>query len=246
MIKLTKSNEPSRLKTKGKKAIQSICNDYDSGKRTFDFDKTIYNNSSVKKLLKEDQNEKCCYCENKFTESSSGDVEHYRPKNYYQQKKSDTPSELGYYWLVYDWNNLFFSCEICNRLFKKNLFPLKNSNKRAKKHNDKISLEKPLIINPYEEDPKKYISFRAENVYAKEDNMKGKKTIEVIGLNRNSLSENRLNLLKMAKILYKLSKDPNNSTNKEAKQLLKKMTSKESKYSYMIKSAIKNKFANVL
>jgi len=52
---------------------------------------------------------KCAYCETKVTGAVLR-VDHYRPKNRIKEEQTHT----GYYWLGYEWSNLFPACEKCN------------------------------------------------------------------------------------------------------------------------------------
>jgi hypothetical protein len=65
----------------------------------------------------------------------------------------------GYYWLAYEWNNLFLACQLCNQLFKKNLFPLLDPTTRAASHKDNVENEKPAFIDPTIDDPKNLFPF---------------------------------------------------------------------------------------
>jgi len=124
MIQITKPEKvPEILQTKGAKECGEMCQDYDKGVRKFKFDGDIYGHAEVKQLLYEIQNEKCIYCETKFTHNSPGDIEHFRPKSLY-------------YWLAYDWKNLFLSCEECNRRYKRDKFPLFNPANKNNSHHD--------------------------------------------------------------------------------------------------------------
>ena len=83
----------------------------------FDFDSSIYGDTTVKKSLETIQNFKCCFCESKYKHITSGDVEHFRPKGAYTQGKGPTFPFVrpGYFWLAYEWDNLLVSCEVCNQ-----------------------------------------------------------------------------------------------------------------------------------
>ncbi len=87
------------------------------------------------------QHDKCAFCESKVSAIAYGDVEHFRPKAGYQQSHDDDLQRPGYYWLAYEWSNLFFSCSICNQQGKRNVFPLANPRRRATCHRDDIGLE---------------------------------------------------------------------------------------------------------
>jgi Transposase, Mutator family len=79
---------------------------------------------------------------------SYGDVEHFRPKGGVRQDEKDKLLPVDYFWLAYEWSNLFLACQICNQRFKKNLFPLEDKNKRAKSHLDNCKSRKTIIHKP--------------------------------------------------------------------------------------------------
>jgi uncharacterized protein (TIGR02646 family) len=206
MIQINKStNVPAILAGKGKAAIKTMCDAFDlnpvayskayhktTNPYKFEFDGDIYGPKEVKDQLKEEQYHKCCFCENKdFDDVAHGDVEHFRPKSAFV--KNDTNKALlrpGYYWTAYEWDNLFYSCQICNQSFKKNYFPLTDETKRAKSHKDKLEpLTVTLLIDPGKEDPEKHIGFRKEIPFHK--TAKGECSIKYYGIDRDKLSDKR-------------------------------------------------------
>lgn len=150
------------------------------------FDNKIYGDSTVKDQLIKDQHEKCCFCESKFLENSYGDVEHFRPKRAYQKLNSTKLNYPGYYWLTYNWDNLMFSCEKCNRSYKRNQFPLQTEATRKTSHDHANMLENEdcLLINPNFENPGTYITFLKQSAHPINGNAKGAKTIDAFKLNR--------------------------------------------------------------
>jgi uncharacterized protein (TIGR02646 family) len=206
MIRVHKPTPPTILTTTGATATQTHCNEFDaapdeyrSGVRTFTF-ADHYKADEVKGALREAQNSKCAFCESLFTHIEYGDIEHFRPKGGYQQKRGGPMKCLGYYWLAYDWSNLFYSCQLCNQRFKDNLFPLRDDRSRARPHKRDISKEKPLLIDPAQ-DPALYIDFRNEYAVAVNRCLEGVTTIDVLGLNREELAEVRRKRLQDLRIL---------------------------------------------
>ena len=150
-----------------------------------------------RKVLWEHQNSKCCFCEREREEKRESDLEHYRPK----AKVDEEPTHLGYWWLTYEWDNYLFSCKPCNESFKGNQFPLLGKGQRAFNVGDNLDLEYPELINPYKENPELAISFDWEScndLFVKavshphsDTEGRGRKTIEIVGLNRPGLPEER-------------------------------------------------------
>jgi uncharacterized protein (TIGR02646 family) len=150
---------------------------------------------------------KCAYCESKVVaDQRQGDVEHFRPKGRVtdeewqivyvdDQKQVKHP---GYYWLAYDWHNLFPSCIACNqassnpdgtRSGKVDRFPVEGE--RAVKPDDKLESENALLIDPYVDDPAAHLEFDPETGIVGGKTERGRKTIAILGLNRDGLKEFR-------------------------------------------------------
>jgi uncharacterized protein (TIGR02646 family) len=153
--------------------------------------KDIYKADDVRLQLETDQHYKCAYCEC-YLPLQYHDVEHFRPKSHY-------------YWLGHDWKNLLYSCERCNRLYKKAKFPLAAGSVQASSPADDITLEHPLLINPTEVDPSLHIRF--DKHIAKGITPQGKKTIEVLHLNDQEECPELIDNRKQHFALYKIEKD---------------------------------------
>jgi hypothetical protein len=132
------------------------------------------------------------------------DVEHFRPKSAYCQTNGRRFERPGYYWLAYDWENLYLSCGPCNQRQKRNLFPLVDPKQRAHLYNNDIATEEPLFIDPGKEEPSQHIGFRGEMPYSIPGSIKGKPTIEILKLNRDILNDARLEHLQKLKLLHQL------------------------------------------
>lgn len=90
------------------------------------------------------QYNKCCYCERGFP-TKHEPVEHYRPKS-------------SYWWLTWTWDNLLFACIHCNHS-KRADFPLQADSTCLKPGEQPPGNERPLLLNPAEEDPREHIEF---------------------------------------------------------------------------------------
>ena len=130
-------------------------------------------------LLAETEN-KCAYCEAPTSVVAFGDVEHYRPKSIY-------------WWLAYCYDNYLAACQICNQRFKKDLLPIQHQRMQSPtitRHttngfiavqtgtiapdplnqwqvDNSIYLhqqERPLLLNPYFDEPSDYFAWRADDV----------------------------------------------------------------------------------
>ena len=227
MIRVHKPTAPAVLLGRGAATRQQHCDDFDAGSRTFDFVAEIYADPTVKDALKAAQKKKCAFCESFFAHTGYGDVEHFRPKGGYKQRESDDLRQPGYYWLAYEWDNLFYSCQLCNQRFKRNLFPLKDGRKRCRSHRGDLGKEEPLLVDPGQSDPSTFIGFRREYAFAVGNSAEGQVSIEVLGLNREELAEQRrkrltdLQVLVMAIRLAKeaLSRAPSAAISDQLREL---------------------------
>ena len=159
-------------------------------------------NPAVREALWKLHHGKCCYCERKREIKRESDIEHYRPKSAVSEA-SDHP---GYWWLAYEWSNYLYSCKPCNETHKRNFFPLLDGSPRATGPNQDTSIERPVLLNPIDDDPESCISYdwqTGAGVYVmaigRDDQRRGSETIEILKLNR--LMEDRAELLSLLKIL---------------------------------------------
>jgi uncharacterized protein (TIGR02646 family) len=208
---------------------------YDVGASTFDFDRDIYGHREVKAVLLKMQHNKCAFCEAKPLHVSSGDIEHFRPK----AAVNDGVNVLrpGYYWLAYEWTNLLFACEACNRRNKGCLFPLTEPSRRARSHHDPITDEAPLFINPCDDEPSIHIGFREHVPYAKTE--RGRATIDALGLARPELNadrEEKFATLQSLQRLLALETEP--TVRQKIQTLLAANQSAAGEYAAMVRASV--------
>jgi uncharacterized protein (TIGR02646 family) len=198
MIRIRKGEAPEVLRTRGvnRRWRHSVRYARDpkafrSGAKTFDFDRGVYAHPSVKEALITAQHGKCCFCESKTLHVTlgGGDVEHFRPKAGVRQAPGDALRRPGYYWLAYEWSNLFFACQVCNRRAKGNLFPLRDPTARARSHRDDVTQEAPLFVHPGHDDPERHVGFREAVAVARD--ARGEATVRALDLNHDDLYEVR-------------------------------------------------------
>ncbi len=166
----------------------------------------IYAHDQVKMALKKLFHAKCAYCESILIDD--WDVEHFRPKGKVTERK-DHP---GYYWLAYEWHNLYPSCKHCNESRvdkaswddstsggtggKMNQFPLADETMRAMSPQDDITKEQPLLFDPCADDPSQHLGFDPlGQIYARNNSPKGKETIKICFLKRKGLYDERLKII---------------------------------------------------
>lgn len=198
MIRVTKPPRPPAALRAGADRTRKDCDAYDDnaaaysgGTIKFRFDRNVYRHETVRTALRKAQHRKCCYCEGRFVDAfAAADVEHYRPKGAVRQDENAQKQFPGYYWLAYSWENLYLCCQVCNRSGKKDLFPLADPAARARSHRDDLADESPLLLDPAgPEDPRAHVRFRLEYAVGQTD--AGRRTIDVLDLNRPPLIEER-------------------------------------------------------
>jgi uncharacterized protein (TIGR02646 family) len=222
MIRIRKPGQaPLLLRERGARLTLELCTMVDAGERP-SFDRDVYGADQVKQALSLAQYGKCCFCECKLSHAQFGDVEHFRPKGRAQQDAAVTPTS-GYYWLAYAWDNLYLSCEVCNRRHKRDLFPLLNPDRRVVSHHRSLELEaeQPVFIDPGREDPAAFIEFRREFAAPVAGARRGGATINALQLNRPALRdrrrERRQQLMACAIVVTKaIEIDPSTGARKEA------------------------------
>lgn len=152
-----------------------------------------YNHNDVRTLLKKYFGNKCVYCESIPIASSTFRIDHYRPK-----KGIKDESEIGYYWLAYEWSNLIQSCQLCNGV-KSNYFPLSKNSIRVtdktigaldpanrKPTSAPLNKEDRLLLHPELDDVETHFIFNADGTIEGKTN-EGKISIKCYGLMREDL-----------------------------------------------------------
>jgi uncharacterized protein (TIGR02646 family) len=152
----------------------------------------------IRLTLWEHHRRKCCYCERKREPKREPDIEHFRPKG---RVDGEVGTNTGYWWLAYEWSNLFFSCKACNEDFKKDRFPLLRG-ARARNPRARLANENPVLVDPVSENPQAFIGFDWEfgkvplaKPIGKDGQGRGAETIRLLGLDREFLNEERGRLL---------------------------------------------------
>ena len=177
-------------------------------------DDDVYGADEVRAALEGLFHGKCAYCEMDVTAGFSWRVEHFRPKGRVYERK-DHP---GYYWLTYEWYNLYPSCEFCNErrrdkpLYddrrelpaqgKADQFPLLDEATRVMappRDRKAIYREHTLLIDPCYDNPEDYLTFGVDGQPVSiGNNPYGEATITVFNLRRRRLKNARLKLIELA------------------------------------------------
>lgn len=141
---------------------------------------------------------KCAYCESTIPlETSRSEYDHFRPKSGARGFDKEFSKDY-YWWLTYEWNNLYYSCSVCNQ-YKSSWFPIEGNRAPLETpYHEIIELETPLLVDPCVDDPELHLSFN-EDGEVDYLTAKGKSTIEIIKLNRSELVEARKRVIQSLK-----------------------------------------------
>lgn len=194
MIKVSRADFalPPELARRSEAALRKLYAFFDISladrlQRYIEFDSRIWREARV--LLNDVFHGKCAYCETRII-GLNGEVELFRPKAgaIGMDRKDKSPDH--YWWLAYEWNNLYLACRECN-FNKANKFPVKGKRGPLKASLSKLQkVEKPFLLDPCHDDPEKHLAF-SESGFVASSSERGRFTIEVLNLNRPSLVADR-------------------------------------------------------
>lgn len=229
--------------------------------RRFKFRSSIYAHPKVKSALENLFNGKCAYCECRIEVTGYFDVDQFRPKTGAMDLKGHADPDY-YYWLAYEWENLYLSCRNCNRT-KRNYFPVVGSRAEPETTGKELKKEKNLLIDPCLDYPELYLNFLVDgNVLPikKIDDAKAKilkeqgisnshrikrakVSIEIYGLNRDTLIRERKEAANNVNMI--LSKF-NIKQYQASEKIIKKILNKSNTYLCMKRQMVKRWFIKTI
>src|SRR5262245_34738152 len=80
----------------------------------FSFDNEFYASRDAREALGKLFRGKCAYCESPIGSIADQEVDRFRPRTFATSLGGKT-DEDHYWWLTYEWSNLYASCPFCNR-----------------------------------------------------------------------------------------------------------------------------------
>lgn len=152
------------------------------------------------------QHTKCGFCESSL-HSQVPPVDHFAPKggvdhpdpsslgqevhggNNVRGRKTLPVYPYGYFKRAYDWNNWLVICERCNTGWKRAFFRVAED-----PHPDPATEAPftPLLLNPFDDPPEEHLEFRAlGEIVPRDKSRRGQVTIQLVGLDRESLRAQR-------------------------------------------------------
>jgi hypothetical protein len=151
---------------------------------------------------------KCAYCESQLADWE-GELDRYRPWGRAVGLDGVVASD-HYWWLPYEWSNLYLVCATCNRL-KASRFPVKGQRAKIGARSDALLAEAPLLLDPCIDYPNQHLTFTEQGLVVSETE-RGLATIDILGLNRQDLIIQRhddlrkvLDLLQQAAVMIQTS-----------------------------------------
>lgn len=170
-----------------RRAEQHFSQD-DARSEQFEFEwgqKPAFKHASVRRALRQVFANRCAFCESEVGAGAVSIVHHFRPT---QESigLDGRPSRPHYWWLTFDWDNLYLSCQRCATGSKRR-FPVMGE--RAPVYSGAES-ERALLVDPCRDEPDDHIAFD-ESGEAAGLTDRGRETIEVFRLNRDELVDAR-------------------------------------------------------
>jgi uncharacterized protein (TIGR02646 family) len=156
--------------------------------KTADFNADVWTAPEVRTALRKLFNGNCAYCETPLERAEQALVDHFRPLSHSTQLDGKVDPD-HYWWLAYDWDNLYSVCAECNRA-KGSRFPVRGRRAAPNARGKAQRRERAMLLDPCKEDPAESLIF-LENGMVEGRNERGAVTVKVFNLNRSSLVEGR-------------------------------------------------------
>ena len=184
MRKVTRLPQPKSLEENAARWTKELMDEIarqGSYAKVDDSFKNKYRQDDVKDALEKMYNRHCCYCESIVGISTYGRIEHLKPK-----------SNPQFYQYTFAWDNLHWSCEICNTSYKKTKWDFQNP-----------------VLDPAKDDINEFLDLNlATGKYeAIGNNERAQTTIEHTGMNRESFVKARRRIIIRFLKDYKTYKD---------------------------------------
>jgi uncharacterized protein (TIGR02646 family) len=151
--------------------------------KAFEF-KPLWTGDDIRQALTELFRGKCAYCETTVVLRDFTNIDHFRPKSG-ALSLDGSASPDHYWWLAYEWANLYLVCQACNAM-KARRFPVKSERAKAPATSDALSSEEALLLDPCLDNPSEHLVF-LDSGQVVGLTKRGSVSIEVYGLNRSAL-----------------------------------------------------------
>ncbi len=195
MIRINRSAAPMQLSDRRFRRLEESASRFfltdtrSARQRTFDFnwpDERI--EAEARTALQLVWTHRCAFCGRAGSKADELDIHRFRPGQDAVGADGST-SRRHYYWLAYDWNNLYLACAGC-REAQGAKFPTEEERARAGTTERLNERERPLLIDPCDDDPEALLIYSDEGEVVSMD-QRGLITIETFDLNRPDLVADR-------------------------------------------------------
>lgn len=178
----------------------------------------VYADDHMRAALRELFHDKCAYCEIRLPEAD-WPIDHFRPFG----RVHEDPEHPGYYWLAYEWTNLYPACTMCNGPRKEkpswdnpqggptggkwDQFPLADQNSRVRTPGE-VSGEKRLLLDPCHDDPSQHLDYSLDGkILVRDQSLMGETTKSILRLNRRFIKNERKKVIATTIFLLQLIRD---------------------------------------
>lgn len=156
----------------------------------------LYRDRAVLGALGSQFAEKCAFCESEAGAGAVGIAHHFRPKQEAVDEHGSV-SRPHYWWLVYDWDNLYLSCQWCATAAGP-YFPVVGQRAPSGTRGPELrKCERPLLVDPCHDYPSEHLLFQDDGTVVGRTVI-GKETITCYSLNRTPLVHARLDAINVA------------------------------------------------
>jgi AAA domain, putative AbiEii toxin, Type IV TA system len=155
---------------------------------SFSFDPSVFAGPDVVDALGDLFMNKCAFCESAVGLTAPAQVVQLRPP----QAALDLEGNMApdhYWWLAYEWENLYLSCPQCARV-RGTRFPVAATRARPDTKGPKLDNERPLLLDPCRDDPERHLLYLPDGTVVSDDE-RGRATCDMFDLNRSPLVEAR-------------------------------------------------------
>lgn len=161
------------------------------------FDDSLLNDPDVVDRLLGEFEGLCAVCEASLT-TWDVRIHRWRPAQGAVSISGKTSSK-HYYWLAYEWDNLYPLCLRCSES-QGPKFPINGTRARVGTKGAALLGERPLLLDPREDDAEQLLVYQKSGEVTARD-QRGRTTIEVFSLNRRDLVEQRRVVVEKAAVL---------------------------------------------
>lgn len=209
MIPIEKGDEPAVLRENCETWTEELVEYLEADQNPPEHVRRRYAHPDVKEAVRRECRGKCIYCESKISHVAPGDIEHIKPKGNY-------PKE------TFEWENLAFVCNECNR-----------------RKSDRYDEDKPPL-NPYKEDPRTRLKGAGAYVFPMLADSRAELTVGLVELNRVALLERRGERIERIRSLAERHAQEENDLHKEIllEELCREATA-EREFSFVVSELLR-------